>query len=124
VFEKDGNNLKDKLEGYISIVTGIAEMIQRYNLYIQQYMMVTKVLATAKSNRLDQITINSLSNELRIAEKFKVKFEETIITEIVVYKEKYASIIEDIKNKFTEYLKVENRVEYISLKSLNYNKYE
>ena len=118
LYESDGLILKDQIEGYSSILTGMNELIGRYNSYIQQFNIVYKVQTSSVSNNYDGINRDALSKELKNAKDFKKKFEDYLIQEIDFFKQHYSNAIEDIKTNFYLYLKNENKFEYNQLRTI------
>lgn len=112
----DGNNLKDKLEGYVSIVNGVIELINRYYSYVSVYDSVKNVMKD--SSLITDKERNGLNEEYKQASEYKVLFEKRLISDVGFYFEKYHSLYYDILSLFLKYLRTESNTQYYGLRKV------
>lgn len=120
IYETDGLKIKELLEGYVSVLIGLNELIARYNNFIKQHALVLSVKRNAISNNLNDYDKDALNKEVDRADHFKQSFEKNVLEEIRFFQKNFAPIFEDIKKMFIKYLIIENKTQHRYLSDLKY----
>ena len=115
--EEDGMNLKDKIEGYVSLLSGICELISRYYSYLSVFEMVNSIY-NESGKSIDPYQKNKLLNEFNLASHQKSKYEVDILGEIKFFTKDYQQLGQEVLTEFIKYLRTEVNTELTSLRKV------
>ena len=113
--EDEGLSLVDKLEGYVLVLNGMIDLIDRYYELLKTFENIKKI-ETKKSMDTDENLTAKVREESIKCESLKSEFESKVLEEIDFFIKNYYNLNFDLYYSLIEYINFENNFEFGSYK--------